>query len=160
MADIDYAKLSRQQKLAIFLIVVGPVAAAEVLKELDDATTESLCREMATFPVVPETVQQLAIEEFGELLVVSASATLGGLPYAQQAVGLAKGDFKASAIMGRVGPAGAMVESEVIKGLREMEGRQIYNLIRSEQPQTIAFLLSYLGTDKSTEVFALLTPEL
>ncbi len=160
MADIDYAKLSRQQKLAIFLIVVGPVAAAELLKELDDPTIELLCREMATFPVVPETVQQLAIDEFGELLVVSASATLGGLPYAQQAVGLAKGDYKASAIMGRVGPVGALVESEVIKGLREMEGRQIYNLIRSEQPQTIAFLLSYLGTEKSTEVFALLTPEL
>jgi len=27
MAEIDYAKLSRQQKLAIFLIVIGPEAA-------------------------------------------------------------------------------------------------------------------------------------
>ena len=31
MADIDYTKLSRQQKLAVFLICIGPEAAAEVL---------------------------------------------------------------------------------------------------------------------------------
>jgi flagellar motor switch protein FliG len=49
---------------------------------------------------------------------------------------------------------------EVIKEISEMEGRQIFNLIKHEQPQTIAFLLSYLDPAKSGEVFALLTPDL
>ena len=41
-----------------------------------------------------------------------------------------------------------------------MEGRQIFNLVKHEQPQTISFLLSYLDSAKSAEVFALLGPDL
>src|SRR5437868_10135569 len=67
-------------------------------------------------------------------------------------------DLKASAIIGRVGPVGTSVE--VIKDISEMEGQQIYNLIKSEQPQTISFLLSYLDTQKATAVFTMLSPEL
>ena len=36
MADIDYSKLSRQQKLAVFLIVVGPDAAAKIFAASQD----------------------------------------------------------------------------------------------------------------------------
>ena len=158
MADIDYSKLNRQQKLAVFLIVVGPDAAADVLKELDDATIELLCREMSTFPVVSEAVREQVMEEFGGIVAQSVNTSLGGLAYAQRTLEIAKGDYKASAIIGRVGPVGTSVE--VIKDISEMEGRQIYNLIKSEQPQTISFLLSYLDTEKATEVFTLLSPEL
>lgn len=158
MADIDYSKLSRQQKLAVFLIVVGPDAAADVFKELDDATIELLCREMSTFPLVSEAVQAQAMEEFGSIVAQSVNTALGGLSYAQRTLEIAKGDYKASAIIGRVGPVGTSVD--VIKDISEMEGRQIYNLIKSEQPQTISFLLSYLDTEKTTEVFSLLSPEL
>jgi flagellar motor switch protein FliG len=41
-----------------------------------------------------------------------------------------------------------------------MEGRQIFNLIKNEQPQTISFVLSYLDGAKSAEVFSLLGPDL
>ena len=158
MAEIDYPKLSRQQRLAVFLIVVGPDAAAEVLKHLDDATIELLCREMSTFPMIPETVQKQVMDEFGGIVALSVNAALGGLPYAQRTLEIAKGDFKASAIIGRVGPVGTSVD--VIKDISEMEGRQIFNLIKSEQPQTISFVLSYLDTAKASEVFSLLSPEL
>ena len=158
MADLDYSKLSRQQKLAVFLICVGPDAAAEVMKNLDDATIELLCREMSTIPMVPEALQKQAMEEFGSIVAQSVNCSLGGLPFAQRTLEIAKGDYKASSIIGRVGPVGTSVE--VIKDIAEMEGRQIYNLIKSEQPQTISFLLSYLDTAKATEVFTLLSPEL
>ena len=46
MADLDYAKLTRLQKLAVFLIVVGPEAAADILRQFDDSDLESVCREM------------------------------------------------------------------------------------------------------------------
>jgi flagellar motor switch protein FliG len=41
-----------------------------------------------------------------------------------------------------------------------MEARQIFNLIKDEQPQTISFVISHLDSAKSSEVFALLSPEL
>jgi flagellar motor switch protein FliG len=158
MADLDYPKLTRQQRLAVFLIVVGPEAAAEVLKHFEDPAIELLCREMSTIPVVPEAVRKLAIEEFTTVVAASASSTLGGLSFAQRTLEIAKGDYKASSIIGRVGPVSSSVD--VIKDISEMEGRQIFNLIKAEQPQTISFVLSYLDSAKASEVFALLSPEL
>lgn len=158
MAEIDYEKLSRQQKLAVFLIVIGPESAAEVLRQFDDTEVELLCREMSQFPVVAEGTQRLAIEEFTGIVATSAASILGGLPYAHRTLEIAKGDFKASSIIGRVGPVSSSVE--VIKDISEMEGRQIFNLIKAEQPQTIAFVLSYLDSPKCAEVFSLLSPEL
>jgi flagellar motor switch protein FliG len=157
-SDFDYTKLSRQQKLAVFLIVIGPESAAEVLRQFDDPEIEMLCREMSTFTIIPSTVQKQAIEEFSALVAQSAGSALGGLGYAQRTLEIAKGDYKASAIIGRVGPVGTSVE--VIKDISEMEGRQIFNLVKHEQPQTISFLLSYLDSAKSAEVFALLSPDL
>jgi flagellar motor switch protein FliG len=158
MSDIDYTKLSRQQKLAVFLICIGPESAAEVLKQFDDNTVELLCREMSTFPMIPEAVQKSALEEFSSIIAASVGSALGGLTFAQRTLEIAKGDYKASSILGRVGPVGNSVE--VMSDIAEMEGRQIYNLIKHEQPQTISFVLSYLSPEKSAEVFGLLSPEL
>ncbi|MBI2516383.1 MAG: flagellar motor switch protein FliG [Opitutae bacterium] len=158
MAEIDYTKLNRQQKLAVFLICIGPEAAAEVLKHFDDAEIEMLCREMSTFPMIPESVLKQALDEFTGVVASSVGSALGGLPFAQRTLEIAKGDYKASSIIGRVGPVGTSVE--VIKDISEMEGRQIFNLIKHEQPQTISFVLSYLEPAKAGEVFALLSPDL
>jgi len=158
MAEIDYTNLSRQQKLAIFLIVVGPEAAAEVLREFGDQEAELLCREMSQFPMISEAIQRKALEEFTGLVAVSAGSAMGGFSYAQRALGLAKGDDKASSIMGRLCPVGRPVQ--VIKEISEMEGCQIFNLLKSEHPQTIAFVLSHLESSKAAAVFALFGPEM
>jgi flagellar motor switch protein FliG len=157
-ADFDYTKLSRQQKLAVFLVVIGPEAAANVLRQFEDAEIELLCREMSTLGIIPQTVQKQVLEEFSAVVALSATSALGDLAYTQRTLEIAKGDYKASAIISRVGPSGPPVD--VIREVSEMEGRQIFNLLKYEQPQTIAFLLSYLGSTKSSEVFALLSPEL
>jgi len=159
LTELDYGKLSRQQKVAIFLIIIGPEAAAEVLRQFDDTEIELICREMSTFTVIPTEVQRLSLEEFAGLIAKSVGSALGGLGYAQRTLEIAKGDYKASTIVGRIGPVvGTSVD--VIKDISEMEGRQIFNLVKHEQPQTISFLLSYLDSAKSAEVFALLGPDL
>lgn len=158
MADPDFSKLSRQQKLAIFLIVLGPEPAAEIMRHLDDADIELVCREMSQFTMVSESLRQKVLEEFSPIIGQSIAATMGGLDYARRALEIARGDYKAGSIIGRLGPAGTAVE--VIKDISEMEGRQIYNLVKNEQPQTISFVLSYLDGPKAAEIFALLSPDL
>ena len=158
MTDPDFSKLNRQQKLAIFLIVLGPESAAEVMRHFDDAEIELLCREMAQYTMISDATRSRALEEFTPLVGESISATLGGLDYARRTLEIARGDYKAGTIIGRLGPAGSAVE--VIKDISEMEGRQIYNLIKNEQPQTISFVLSYLEGAKAAEIFALLSPDL
>jgi flagellar motor switch protein FliG len=156
--DPDFSKLSKQQKLAIFLVVIGPEAAAEVLKNFDDGEIELLCREMAQYPMISDSMRQKALEEFSPIIGESIASTMGGLEYARRTLEIARGDYKAGVIMGRLGPAGTAVE--VIKDISEMEGRQIYNLIKNEQPQTISFILSYLEGAKAAQIFALLSPDL
>lgn len=159
MNEVDYSRLTRQQKLAVFLIIIGPEAAAEVLRPFEDAEIELICREMSAFTLIPPEVQKLVLEEFAGLVAKGAGCALGGLAYAQRTLEIAKGDYKASTIVGRIGPVvGTSVE--VIKEVAEMDGRQIFNLLKQEQPQTISFLLSYLDGNKAAEVFGLLGPEL
>jgi flagellar motor switch protein FliG len=157
MADIDYTKLTRQQKLSVFLIVIGPEAAAEIMKTFDDTEIELVCREMSNYPMISDSVRQQVLQEFAPIIGDSCLSTLGGLTYAQHTLEIAKGDFKASSIIGRVGPTGTSVE--VIKDISEMEGRQIFNLIKNEQPQTISFVLSYLDGVKASEIFMMLPPD-
>jgi len=158
MSEIEYDKLSRHQKLAILLITIGPDSAAEVLKHFEDADVELLCREMSAFSMVPSEVQRQALDEFGTIIATGITSALGGLPYAQRTIEIAKGDFKANSIIGRAGPSGGSVD--VIKDIGEMEGRQVFNLIKNEQPQTIAFVLSYLEAAKAAEIFNLLSPDM
>jgi len=157
-ADLDYSQLNRQQKLAVFLVVIGPEAAAEVLKQFDDVQIEALCREMSVLSIIPKSVQNQVLEEFSSVVAHSANSALGGLAYAQRTLEIAKGDYKAAGIVSRIGPVGTSLD--VIKDISEMEGRQIFNLVKNEQPQTISFVLSYLESAKSAEVFNLLGPEL
>jgi flagellar motor switch protein FliG len=158
MAEIDYEKLSRRQKLAILLIVVGAEPAAEVLRQFDDHEVEALCREMSEFAMIPDTVQKKVLEEFSGIVAPSVTAICGGLSYAQRALEIAKGDYKATAIMNHLGPIRS--STDVIKDIGEMEGRQIFNLIKGEQAQTISLVLSYLDSAKAAEVFSHFTPEM
>lgn len=155
---LDYEKFSKTKRLAVFLVTIGPEAAAEVMKHFDDSTVEAVTREMTQLGLIPAEHQQRAVQEFSTVIVESTKGVLGGTPYAQRALELAKGDFKAASIMGRVGPTGTTID--VIKDIAEMEGRQICNLIKAEQSQTIAFVLSYLETPKAAEILTMLSPEL
>jgi len=157
---IDYSKLARMQKLAIFLIVVGPEAAAEIMRTFDDAQIELLCRDMSQFPMVPDSIRQQVLEEFSPIIGDSVTSTLGGLDYARRTVERVRGGYKANSILGRVGLSPGGTSLEVVQDIAEMEGRQIFNLIKNEQPQTISFVLSYLSSEKSAEIFFLLGPEL
>ncbi|RXK52971.1 flagellar motor switch protein FliG [Oleiharenicola lentus] len=159
MADIDFSKLNRHQKLAVFLISIGPDTAAQILKQFDDIEIENLSREMAAFEMIPDNVVKQAMEEFSSVVASSVQAATGGIGFVQRTLELAKGDHRASAIVGRVGPA-VGTSIEVIKDISDMEGRQIFNLIKNEQPQTISFVLSYLEPTKAAEVFPLLSPDL
>lgn len=159
MADIDYSKLNKQQKLALFLIVIGPDAAADVLREFDEVEIEALCREMNQFTMVSDEVRKQVAEEFTPVIGQSVIATRGGLDYARETLVRSHGDYKANAILGRVGLAPTGTTVDLVNDLGEMDARQIFNLVKNEQPQTISFILSYLPGSKSSEVFSLFGPE-
>lgn len=160
MADLDYTKLTKIQKLAVFLIVVGPESAAEILRHFDDTDLEQICREMGQISVVTDVIKTAALEEFTPLVGDSLGCTLGGLDFARRTLEIARGEYKAGLMLNKVGAEPVTATSnELMSDIAEMEGRQIFNLLKDEQPQTIAYLLSYLSSAKSAEVFKLIPAE-
>lgn len=154
----DYKNHNRVKRLATFLVVIGPEAAAHILKEFDDESIESICKEMTCIKYVDEPTQKAAVEEFSQFVLSSYGALLGGPAYTRKALEIAKGDFKATSILERIAPTSN--SAEVIKEIEQMEPRQIFNMIKTEQAQTIAFVLSYLERDKAGPILGMFSQEI
>lgn len=159
MHNFELEKLTRRQKLAVFLIVIGPESAAEVLRHFEDDEVEALCREMARVQVVPEEMRDEILAVFAPVVGRGAGGHLGGMDYARRTVELARGEHKAGLLLGRIEVGTEANSSELIAGITKMAGGQIANLLKGEQPQTVAYVLAHLPTAKAAEVFGLLPAE-
>jgi flagellar motor switch protein FliG len=157
MAVLDYSGMSKAQKLAAFLIVVGAEQAPELLKQLPDMDLVTVVREMAAMEIVDFELQELVVTEFCELVGKGLSTVLGGMPFTQRALEDAKGPHVASNILQKALPASNSIDA--VRELSQMESRQIFNLIKAEQPQTIAFILSYLEPKQVAEIVTLFAPQ-
>jgi len=157
MASLDYASLTKPQKTAAFMVLIGAESAAELLRNFDDIETEVIIREMANLPLVDQAAQAALIEEFTKLIGTGLSSALGGLAFAKQTLDLARGPQLAVNILQRAIPPSS--STDAVRELSLMEPRQIFNLLKAEQPQTIAFILSYLDTAQAAEIIPLLPDE-
>lgn len=155
---LDVTKMTKVQKLAALLIVIGPEAAAQVMKNLDEHELDVIAAEMAKMPMIPQDLQKDILKEFTEVAVEASTGILGGVSYTQTALEKSVGVFRATNIVGRVSPTRTPVAT--MQAIIEMEPRQIHNLIKQEQPQTIALVMSYLGAAKSAQLLVLLRPEI
>jgi flagellar motor switch protein FliG len=159
-ALLDVAKMTKVQKLAVLLVMVGTEPAAQMLKNLDDSELEPVATEMAKLRIIPQEVQQEILREFTGVAVQASTALLGGLNYTQNALEKSVGLFRATNIIGRVSPTPARTPVPAMQQILDMEPRQIYNLLKFEQPQTVALVMSYLGPQKGAQLLVLLRPEI
>lgn len=152
----NYANLNRTQRLAALLVLLGPESAGELLRQFDGSQLEAVAREMVSIPYVDPEMRDSILEEFANVVSQSMQAALGGVSVAHESLERAKGDFTAQKLILRVAPTSS---AELSEGISEMDGRQIFNLLRAEQMQTIAFILSFMEPAKSSEVIRLMSPE-
>lgn len=150
--------MTKIQKLAALLIMLGPESAAGVLKHLDESELEAVTSEMAKITMVSAELQTEILKEFTEVAVTASTSLRGGLDYTQQSLEKALGTFKATSLMGRVLPQRAPVAA--MQQIVDLEARQIFNLIKNEQAQTIALICSYLPAERASELLALLKNDL
>jgi flagellar motor switch protein FliG len=145
------AAMTPQQKLAALLIMMGPENAAKLLRDFDEQEVEALATHMAKLPMISHELQQEILREFSDVALHAATALRGGMDYVHNVLEKSIGMFKASDIMNRVSPSPSTTVS-VMQQIIEMDARQVFNLVRNEQPQTIALIISYLNPDKASEV--------
>jgi flagellar motor switch protein FliG len=153
----EISKLSRSQKLAALLVILGPEAAAQILRGLEPPEVEGLSAEMAKFTMIGQELQSEILREFSQVAVQAGTCIRGGVDVTRATLEKAMGVFKANEILSRVAPSRSPVAA--IQDIVDMEPRQLYNLIRQEQPQTVALLLSYVGPEKASETLSFVPPE-
>ncbi len=157
-ADIaaqQISKMTRHQKLAALLVVLGPESAAQILKNLEEHEVEQVSTEMARLTLVTQEMRQEILREFSEMAVQAGTAALGGAAYTKSVLEKSVGLFRASDIIGRVSPARVPVGS--MRQIVEMDLRQLFNLLKEEQPQTVALVASYLSPEKTSQLLTFFT---
>jgi flagellar motor switch protein FliG len=156
-APAENGALTKTQKLAALLVMIGPEGASEILKQFQPREIESVSREMARFNLITREQQQEILFDFSEVALAASTSVSAGLDVTRNALEKAVGSFKASDILGRVLPNRVSVGA--MQSIADMDSRSIFNLIRDEQPQTIAFVVSHLSPEKAAQMFALLPPD-
>lgn len=154
----DITRMTKVQKLAALLIILGPESASQILKIFDEYELEAITAEMAKLTLVPQEMQHAVLHEFSQVAIDAGTGILGGVTFARSALERSVGLFRASDIIGRVAPAAAPVPA--MKQITDMNARQLCNLLKQEQPQTIALIASYLSPEKSSQLLMQLRPEL
>ena len=143
-------RLNASQKLAAFLVVMGEDAAAEIVKNFDDNERELVCAEMANLPLLDSNQQGAVLQEFTEMAVEARSGISGSVDFTRAVLEKSVGLFKAAEIIGRVGTARTSVAT--MQHIIDLDSISICNLLKEEDAQTIALVLSYLSATKGSEV--------
>ena len=153
----EIAGLTKVQKLAALLVMLGTDSAAQVLKSFEPEEVELITSEMAKITLIGQELQRDLLIEFSDVALQAGTSIHGGLDFARLSLEKALGVFRATDIINRVAPSRGSLAA--MQGISDMEPRQIYNLLRHEQPQTVALVLSFIPPDKAAAVFALISPD-
>jgi flagellar motor switch protein FliG len=115
---------------------------------------------MGEFEVVSQELKDFLIAEFEPLIIGGLKSIEGGFDFAKKALDLSRGEFKTGAMLSRIGASISLASAKVLERISEMEGRDVFLLLKREQSQTIAFVLSYIDKVKARDAFKLFSPEL
>jgi len=154
---IDIAQMTKVQKLAALLIILGPESAAQILRTLDIADLELVSAEMAKLPVITQDVRAAVLEEMSEVALAAGTSLKGGVEFTQSALEQAVGMGKATDIMNRLSPERA--SSPALQAVMEMDVRHIFNLLKDEHEQTVALIASHLKPDRASDLLAMFRAE-
>ena len=157
-ALLQSSAMTKLQKLAALLVILGAESASELLRNLDEQELEAVSAEMARLTFISQELQQEILREFTDVAVAASAGIVGGPGYAKKALEQSVGPSRASDIIRRVAPAAAPIPA--LEPLLEMDPRELFNLLKQEQPQTIALLAAYLSPEKSSRLLALMPPAL
>src|ERR1700749_3891088 len=149
-APIEVIKMTRVQKLAALLVILGPESAAQMMKNFDEHELEAVSLEMSKLNVISQELQNEILRDFTEVALQASTSVIGGVNYTKTALEKSVGQFRASDIIGRIAPTPVPVTS--MKQIIDLDVGRLFNLLKDEQPQTIALIVSYLAPEKSSQV--------
>ena len=140
---MSVGKMTGPKKAAILLLALGEDAAADVMKNLEEAEIQQVGYYMTRFTDVSPEELDLVLEEFYRNSVMAdEGVNISSSPdFVKNALTKALGAERAKELSDNLR---AGEEEAGLEALRYAEPIMIANYIRTEHPQTIALILSYL----------------
>ena len=146
-------KQNGYEKAAILLLTLGEDVASEVMKNLDAKEIRVIGNYLSKAnKVEPERVKSI-VKEFHDITKSPDGFVFGGEDYLKAVLTKAMGQEKAAKIMENLAIS---TEERGLEALRWIDPQGIANLIKGEQPQTIALILAHLDADHASQVVTLL----
>ena len=156
MAAETNSKYSGLQKAALLLITLGPEKSAEIFKHLKEDEIEELTLEIANTRSVSPEVKEEVLNEFYQLCLAQQYIAEGGIGYAKELLEKALGIDKANDVINKLT---ASLQVRPFEFVRKADAAQLINFIQDEHPQTIALILSYLGSQQAALLLGGLPPD-
>ena len=144
-------ELSTAQKAAAVIIALGAEKASLVYKYMEDEEVEQLTLEVARLGVLSTQQTEDVLNEFYQLCLTNKAVTEGGLEYARAVLEKAYGEQAAAELLGKVTKS---LKNREFAFMDKADVKSLYSALRSERPQTIALVLSYVDADKAAGVVA------
>jgi flagellar motor switch protein FliG len=157
-AVTEIVTLNKTQKLAALLVMLGTESSSVILRQFQPREIEAVSREMARFNLITRDQQVEILSEFSDVAVAASTSVSAGVEVTRNALEKALGSFKASDVLGRVVSSRTPVGG-AMQAIAEMDPRHIFNLVRDEQVQAIAFIVSHLSPEKVAQVLNMLRPD-
>ena len=149
---MSVGKLTGPKKAAILLLALGEDGAAEVMKNLEESEIQQVGYYMTRFTDVAPEELDIVLEEFYRNSVMQEEGVnINASPdFVKNALSKALGAEKAKELEGSLHSG---QEEGGLDSIRYADPVMISNYLRSEHPQTIALVLSYIrNTDQSSIV--------
>src|SRR5690348_6056715 len=138
------------------MVQLGKDRSASVLAAMRETEVEEITAEIARLESIDAATAQRVMDEFEELVLAHKYYSRGGLAFAREVLEASVGGDKARAIMERLN---ASLTEMPFQFLRRADPRQIISFLQDEHPQTIALVLSHMGSEQAAIVLSGLTPE-
>ncbi len=134
-------EMSGVEKAAALLVMLGPEAASEIMKQMDEDSVARLSVEIARLEKLNPSEKEDIIGEFYSALRDARFNVQGGTDRARTLLQSAFGDEKASEILEKIKLREVGREFDF---LRDVDPEITAALLKNEMPQTIAVTLYYL----------------
>lgn len=143
--------LSGTQKVAIVLMQMDPVRAAQVMKQFSEAEAERITAEIVALDRVEPELAEKALAEFHDMTVKGRPRPRGGRSFAAGLLAASFGAEKAAGVLDRLA---STLAGKPFEFLEDAESGQVVTLLSGELPQTIALVLAHLRPDQASAVLA------
>ena len=147
------------RKAAVLMVMIGPEASSDILRQMDEDEVESITQEIARVQSLAPEEAEGVLEEFYQMSVAHDYVIRGGVDYARKILVNAFGVEEARKIYDRLVKT-LSNETLSFDAIQKTDPQQLAKFIHSEHPQTIALILSHLNPSQAAGLLSSLPSDM